>query len=146
MAMIVMVILAQLEEKLGLGPMSSFGFVPNSIYAVNISGPCGQSCQGQDYTFGITDQNWWRSHNPKIHSWYKAFVYIPPLVPAEVVGLKNYPDNPDEVVRRNCQYQKQSLDKPVIEIESDKFDPYHCGFFAIGHGWYITLHAGFDLP
>jgi hypothetical protein len=133
-------------EQLGFS-VFTLGYLKNSIYPQSQEIPCGSACKLQRFSPLTEPQNWWRSTNSSIDYWDKRFLYVPPLLPAEQFGLssQDFAAERDEVVRRLCLYPRTSLDFLVSELEAEPVYADECGYRPLGDGWYLILHAGYNL-
>lgn len=104
---------------------------------------CSSPCDALSFNFRERTQNWWRNTNPVITGWIKSLLYIPPLVPYP--GVSGEPLTRDEVIRRECQYPRASLNTPLPEIMAEADYSDNCGYFPLGDGWYVVLYATFDI-
>lgn len=132
----------QLQERTGMRVFGS-RTLPNTVYRRSEQG-CGADCDVQDHYFhDMEPQDWWRSWNGEIKAWQKSLLYVPSLMPADLLGYnpKHYPDDPLEVMRRDC-YRKNSLDSVPPELEKIEDAPLlndKCATRHIEGQWFIVL-------
>jgi len=136
----------ELAQQLGVF-VFTVDYVKNTIYPQSQRDYCFPACAVQNYALLEEAQNWWRSTNTGISSWEKQLYYVPPLLPAQPLGLnpKEFPAERDEVMRRLCRYPGASLDTLVPELERERYYSDACGYRSLGDGWYLALSAGYNL-
>jgi len=126
------------RTKVGLaGPI-----LINSAYRA-VNRKCGHECYVQVHIFyEMEPQNWWRSWNGGIKAWQKSLLFVPPLKSAALFGLNpnRYPDDPLEVMRRNC-IVKDTLNfvPPELENKEAAYLIDGCAVKHIEGNWFIAL-------
>jgi hypothetical protein len=128
----------EVEMKTGISQITLI----NSAFRPR-TGPCGTPCQVQEYFYsGKEWQQWLGTKNPKINTWEKNLIYVPPLLPAEqfALDLGRYPANSLNAIRKAC-FMKQSLDSIPTELEakpgSHAFP--NCAVRHIEGQWFLKL-------
>lgn len=135
----------KLEEKVGMRGGLYYRFhLSNSALRDPRSRTCFFPCGVQDFDYPNMEwQQWWGTKNPKIETWSKELIYVPPLLPAELFGLdpKSYPTDLITAVRKGC-FLKESLDSIPPELEADPGfagEP-KCAVRHIEGQWFLKLN------
>ncbi len=135
---------ARLEKDVGMrASLSSQLHFSNSALQHPSITICGTPCYAQEFDYSHKQlQQWFGTKNPKIETWEKFLLYVPPLVPAERFGLdpKGYPPDSLSAISKKCHI-KDTLDSIPPELEADPGDHAYpnCAVRHIDGQWFLML-------